>query len=400
MTPRSSNKFYPGLDPKRTITMVSGMDPYLNSSGGTAGNQASVSYDQPFSRPRPKGVDLIRSGTAMAVEVVTEVNPTHTTTVVSGDTTIITQFGAHNAANAGAVHWSDDEPLVSSQTQARNILLSKIKNETVNLGTNLLEVKATARSIGDFARNVSNVLVQPKMKLALRLFRTYGSSRSPRKRWSAKQWIAYSKDMSDKRTADAVGAYFSYIYGLKPMMGDITNAVSGLQDLYGSDTQQFKTIKAQRTIERRKSVRVDPQSDIIYNHGGYVNGIAKASTRIDAMYRIDATSVKAASEFGITNPASAVYNAIPYSFVLDWIVPIGDYLNTLDASVGVSEFISIENSIYVIATSASSGHELNITRKYRSAPSTMMPGFTLSYQPSTWLPNAANGILLLKQRYQ
>lgn len=35
---------------------------------------------------------------------------------------------------------------------------------------------------------------------------------------------------------------------------------------------------------------------------------------------------------GFTNPAAVLWEATPFSFVVDWFLPIGDYLKTLDGS--------------------------------------------------------------------
>jgi hypothetical protein len=37
---------------------------------------------------------------------------------------------------------------------------------------------------------------------------------------------------------------------------------------------------------------------------------------------------------GITNPLSTAYELTTFSFVLDWALPVGDYLNLLDADYG------------------------------------------------------------------
>lgn len=36
-----------------------------------------------------------------------------------------------------------------------------------------------------------------------------------------------------------------------------------------------------------------------------------------------------ASQLGLTNPASVAYELVPYSFVLDWVLPLGPFLSSL-----------------------------------------------------------------------
>jgi hypothetical protein len=42
-----------------------------------------------------------------------------------------------------------------------------------------------------------------------------------------------------------------------------------------------------------------------------------------------------ATALGLTNPLAVVWEKVPYSFVVDWFIPISDYLSTLDATQGL-----------------------------------------------------------------
>jgi hypothetical protein len=46
------------------------------------------------------------------------------------------------------------------------------------------------------------------------------------------------------------------------------------------------------------------------------------------------TLLATASEIGLTNPAEVAWELVPFSFVVDWAIPIGTFLGQLDASVG------------------------------------------------------------------
>lgn len=43
-----------------------------------------------------------------------------------------------------------------------------------------------------------------------------------------------------------------------------------------------------------------------------------------------------ANNLGFTNPAFVAWDAVPFSFVVDWFLPVGKFLNSFDASVGVT----------------------------------------------------------------
>jgi hypothetical protein len=53
-------------------------------------------------------------------------------------------------------------------------------------------------------------------------------------------------------------------------------------------------------------------------------------------YKMDNPLLAQAANLGLTNPAALAWELVPFSFVADWFVPVGDYLNCLDAALGYS----------------------------------------------------------------
>ena len=42
-----------------------------------------------------------------------------------------------------------------------------------------------------------------------------------------------------------------------------------------------------------------------------------------------------ASQIGLTNPALLAWDVLPFSFVVDWFLPLGGYLSSLDSMLGI-----------------------------------------------------------------
>jgi hypothetical protein len=124
--------------------------------------------------------------------------------------------------------------------------------------------------------------------------------------------------------------------------------------------------------------------------------------RSRARYRIRDAGLKQLSQVGITNPALLVWELIPYSFVFDWIIPVGDFLGSLDALVGV------ENLLVGDSYTVTSYHE-NVLEKTQSKTYVRIVDYSrfvlsssllfpkLSYKPSKSLTAVANGVALLRQ---
>ena len=47
-------------------------------------------------------------------------------------------------------------------------------------------------------------------------------------------------------------------------------------------------------------------------------------------------NVLLAKQLGLTNPAQVAWDAVPFSFVVDWFLPVNKYLSAFDASLGVN----------------------------------------------------------------
>lgn len=59
---------------------------------------------------------------------------------------------------------------------------------------------------------------------------------------------------------------------------------------------------------------------------------------------VDAPALQAISQYGLNNPTLTVWEAIPFSFVFDWFVPIGNYLEMMGATAGL-KFIDCSTTV-------------------------------------------------------
>jgi hypothetical protein len=74
------------------------------------------------------------------------------------------------------------------------------------------------------------------------------------------------------------------------------------------------------------------------------NGVSKSYdrrtvTRMSALVRVSNPNLALASQMGVTNPAVLAWEVVPFSFVVDWFVNVGDFLQSFTDFAG----FSIEN---------------------------------------------------------
>lgn len=56
---------------------------------------------------------------------------------------------------------------------------------------------------------------------------------------------------------------------------------------------------------------------------------------IAAYLTVDSSAVRSLSKWGVDNPALTLWEAVPWSFVVDWFIPVGSYLESLTALNGI-----------------------------------------------------------------
>lgn len=358
---------------QRIVTIPDGVEAYSQWRSGSMGTTESLQFFPDNRRIKPR--DLWGNGTSLGYTYQREQNPlvkfSRTTDYWNGYFEIRASEVNGYLVPIASEAWSMNNNL-------SNRLLKKIKDQNLNLAVSLAEFRSTANTVGDLARSIRGVLLQPKMRLGLRLARKLS-------RYSDPRWDQKLKRLRKQREKDAVNSYLAYTYGLKPIMSDITGSLNQLNKHLESPDYQYKTVKDKRTI-----------TDSYSSAYGTSSSTLTTEVQIKCRYKVD-TGVKALSEVGITNPALALYELIPYSFVFDWIIPVGDYLSQLDALVGVSDFQMIEGLKEERIQTTSSGYTLTTITKSRSAPLNRAPSFVLTYSPSSSLKSALNGIMLLKQ---
>jgi hypothetical protein len=125
-------------------------------------------------------------------------------------------------------------------------------------------------------------------------------------------------------------------YALQPLLNDTYGAMELLNDEDRADPQRYATrgiaINREDFYEEREFFRDVYQARCRFTskHKGFHG----CKVRLD--YFIENPFLRTLAQLGITNPAQIAWELTRLSFVFDWAFPIGSYLDTLDADVGLS----------------------------------------------------------------
>jgi hypothetical protein len=127
------------------------------------------------------------------------------------------------------------------------------------------------------------------------------------------------------------------VFGWKPLVSDIHGAINELEGNLGNDAYWKVTAvgKAARVAKTMGVIR--PYGD----DGGALKS-PDCNVTLDTLHgchvRIDAMPSKdyfvKASSLGLTNPLSLAWELMPWSFAIDWCLPLGQYFDNLDAPLG------------------------------------------------------------------
>lgn len=130
--------------------------------------------------------------------------------------------------------------------------------------------------------------------------------------------------LSGKTLADG---WLQYKYGWKPLV----DSIYGYQELLKDDWEVNRVINARGTqrFDYSKVVSDGQGGEHEYfGYGGYTTHY-RASVKRPALGELNA--------LGALNPVSVAWEVIPYSFVVDWFVPVGDVLEAYSSIAGLED---------------------------------------------------------------
>lgn len=208
---------------------------------------------------------------------------------------------------------SYDETLVA---RAVNGALEKLKAQKVNLGVMFGERKQTAALFVDTIENIAR---------SIRKF----------KRVNPRDWQKVVRGSKPRgiRNSRIPAKWLELQYGWKPAMSDLYGACEALayRELDG-DRYHITVTKMVGT----QTIRTFTNS---FDTSGYDldwKDRTDLGASISLTYDMDNSFVRSLAQAGVTNPLEIIWELTPYSFVLDWALPIGEWLGLMDAATGWS----------------------------------------------------------------
>lgn len=196
----------------------------------------------------------------------------------------------------------------SALIKARN----KLKNQQVNLATNYAERDQAVHLVTSNVKKLRDIVIAVADRDWRSLKRMFPNSVRKAARSTGQNWLELQ-------------------YGWKPLLSDCYGAVSALDNLPFTDW--MVTVKAKAQSKRGGKGTVSHALNGWQNHY-HVNAdlLYGSEVRIDACPT--SSALHTAASLGLSNPLYLAWEELPFSFVADWFIPIGDYLNQFDSLLG------------------------------------------------------------------
>lgn len=95
----------------------------------------------------------------------------------------------------------------------------------------------------------------------------------------------------------------------------------------------MRVVKANHTAKRDSNVTLPSAIPTWPKFSGKQHVEVSCNGTIE--YSVASNIVNFAANTGIINPLAVAWEVIPYSFVVDWFLPVGNFLNSLDFDTGL-----------------------------------------------------------------
>lgn len=250
-----------------------------------------------------------------------------------------------------------------------------IKDQKVNLANALAEAGQTNRMFFDNAKAIADSFRALRRGDTRKAFKALGAQPRQLRGTVANRWLELR-------------------YGWLPLLSDLHGSVQELQTAFNRPF--YRKVQVRKVAENR-----------LVREGTRLPGNPGVATSSDDSYKT-VTKVVAyvrgnppvETRLGFTNPLGVAWELLPYSFVVDWFIPIGNWLNAMDADVGTTHcYGTVTTKTKIISTTSLGSHYHR--REYVRSVFDGVPALPLpSYKPSLGVIQIANGLALLSQAFK
>lgn len=122
--------------------------------------------------------------------------------------------------------------------------------------------------------------------------------------------------------------WLEYSYGWRPLLSDIYGAAELMAQVH---TQTRPT----RAAGRASLTKVYTATSSSEGLTGRATGTIQCDIEAVVWFDVSSALLDSLKSVGLINPLNLAWELLPYSFVVDWFIPVGQYLNNATATTGL-----------------------------------------------------------------
>lgn len=218
--------------------------------------------------------------------------------------------------------------LQSFHDEIGNRLLAKVRDTVIDVGVFVGEFPELVGYVHDTARRIAaaymalrrgNLTKARKYLLGARLNKARHKLLGSPKRGEAQKSLKYIADLS-------TSGWLSYYLAVRPLMADVLDAIT----LFDEGLRNpFYPI----SVKTSKQHQINCHGSTPQGASYVVTGTVKASG--GAIVRLTDPFAADLQQLGLVNIPYIAWNVIPFTFVLDYFIPVGQYLESFMPPQGV-----------------------------------------------------------------
>lgn len=186
--------------------------------------------------------------------------------------------------------------------------------DTASIGTAVAEGRESLNLIGSRATQLGKAFLSLKrgqFRRFLKLLQVRPLKKDQRTRWT--------------RPKDAASIWLEYWMGWAPMIGDIYDAMKVLSgEIPSIPVVAYASAPFQHTIK---------MSGYGIDHTASNSG--KAGAKYSGVVVVTNLNLASAEQLGLINPAVVAWELVPFSFIVNWFIPVQDYLANYSFGAGM-----------------------------------------------------------------
>lgn len=298
------------------------------------------------------------------------------------------------------------------ESLARTRAIEKVLDSKANWGETLAEMHSTCRGIQKWASDVQTgvrALAKWKRKQQREIWQLLlGYPPGKQKQRDYRKSIGKIGDQ-------IISRWLEYQFALKPLVSDIQGSAEALDWLLNEKGKAARmSFKAGASHESLDDYVIESQWGV--GPGRFRVPIRKrAFCHVSVVYDIEVVRGRTLQQLGLTNSASVAWELVPFSWMADYVIGIGDWLKTLTPVEGAS-FVegSISRKLEAVTEGGwkldgvSSSREILLSPSEQQAPykigrfqrqvlSNLLPAVRPAFKNRIGLTQTANSLAAISQ---